>query len=284
MKRSTLAIFLLLCLPARLSIASSLDNEATTQPVVEPGSMLSPQDKAIQSILDHRLPSIQLAGQSLSDSLDFFADVTGANMIVDWPALRAVGVSEKDKIHLERLNMAFGDALNVVLIQAAGTPKPAYRIEEGAIMVSTPAELDRFDLFKAYEADKFRELQKTEASDLSRQDELMCLNKTFRDFQLTAAPLTDAIDLMKDLGSLSNRRPLNIITDWEALKAAGIDKHVQVTILMHNLTAAANLQLILYQVGRGEIAFGDDRGVVFIATKEKLDAMKSASTSEPSPP
>jgi len=269
-------MFLLICLPARLSTASPSNSEATTRPL-EQASTPSPEDRAAQQLLNRHI-QVRLIDSSLSDSLNFFVDLTGSSIVVDWPALHFAGVTEKDKIHLEDQNMPFGDALNAVLIQAAGTQKPAYRIEDGAIMVSTPTELDRFDLFNAYEAKKLRELQIAPASDLSRHHELKCLNKTLRSVQLNAVPLTDAIDLMKDLG------PLNIIVDWKALKVAGIDMHAPVTVVTDNLTTALDLQLILYQAGSGAIAFGDEDGVIFISTKENLDKIRPASTNQPSSP
>lgn len=134
-----------------------------------------------------------------------------------------------------------------------------------------------FDLYKAYEAHKFRERQNAPASNLSRRHELKYLSKTLPSVQMNATPLTDAIDLMKDLTGAP------VLVDWKALHAAGIDKHAPVTVATQKLTTASNLQLILYQIGRGEIAFGDDDGVIFISTRENLHKIKPTSTTQPSP-
>ncbi|MGA2443701.1 MAG: hypothetical protein ABSH08_22330, partial [Tepidisphaeraceae bacterium] len=59
----------------------------TSQPVIEAFPTASAEDQKLESLLDRRLPSVQLAGVKLSDSLDFVRDVTGTNIYVDWKAV-----------------------------------------------------------------------------------------------------------------------------------------------------------------------------------------------------
>jgi len=73
------------------------------------------------------------------------------------------------------------------------------------------------------------------------------------------------VDFMRDVTGL------NIVANWNALQAAGIDKTTQVTIILTNVTNEKALKEILAAVGGVvPLAYIVDEGVIRISTKEDL--------------
>jgi hypothetical protein len=68
--------------------------------------------------LDRRLPGIQLTGQALSDVVDFVRDVTGEQVIVDWVALRDVGITPDTPTHAHLKDVRTSHAWTTVLDRA----------------------------------------------------------------------------------------------------------------------------------------------------------------------
>ena len=52
------------------------------------------EDTAVARQLDQKLPEVKFDNVAFSDVMDFFRDVTGANIFVNWRALEGAGIDK----------------------------------------------------------------------------------------------------------------------------------------------------------------------------------------------
>jgi len=106
-------------------------------------STVSKEDQAVQTLLDHRLPSVQLPNVPFSDAIDFLRDITGANILVNWKALEADSIDKTTtQVSVTLHDVKFSKVLDIIL-QEAGGGKLGYTIDEGVITISTSDELNK---------------------------------------------------------------------------------------------------------------------------------------------
>jgi general secretion pathway protein D len=106
-------------------------------------SNVSKEDQAVQALLDHRLPQVELPNIPFSDAIDYLRDVTGANILVQWKALEADSIDKTTTTVTVALHdVKFSKVLDIIL-QEAGAGKLAYTIDEGVITISTADELNK---------------------------------------------------------------------------------------------------------------------------------------------
>jgi type II secretory pathway component GspD/PulD (secretin) len=106
-------------------------------------SNVSKEDQAVQALLDHRLPTVNLPGVGFSDAIDFLRDITGANILVNWKALEAESIDKTTtQVTVALHDVKFSKVLDIIL-QEAGAGKLAYTIDEGVITISTADELNK---------------------------------------------------------------------------------------------------------------------------------------------
>jgi len=82
----------------------------------------------------------------------------------------------------------------------------------------------------------------------------------------------DAREFAEVIDELRKLTGLNIVPNWTALEAAGIEKDTEVTLRLQEVSFSKALELILDEVaaGQAELAYTIDEGVVQISTKEDL--------------
>jgi type II secretory pathway component GspD/PulD (secretin) len=76
--------------------------------------------------------------------IDFFRDVTGTNIFVNWKAVEAAGVNRNTPVSARLRNIRFAKALTVLLDSATGgadKPKLGYLVDDGVITISTAEDL-----------------------------------------------------------------------------------------------------------------------------------------------
>lgn len=78
---------------------------------------------AAGNVLERKLPEVSFRQVAFSDVIDFLRDVSGTDVVVDWPSLRPLGVSRDAKIDLRMKNVTFEKALRAAFT-AAGAAKP----------------------------------------------------------------------------------------------------------------------------------------------------------------
>ena len=113
-------------------------------------SSASKEDQAVQALLDHRLPTVQLPQVPLADAIDFLRDITSANILVNWKALEADGIDKQTQVTATLHDVKFSKVLDIILQQAGGG-KLAYTIDEGVITISTADELNKAVLTRVYD-------------------------------------------------------------------------------------------------------------------------------------
>jgi hypothetical protein len=111
-------------------LAHAADPPPSTTPTTRP------------SALDSVIPELQLDSVPLEQSLDMLADKTHANIIVNWTAIEAAGVSRKTPIRVHLWNVPLHTALSVVLQVASDKIELLYAMQDGLIHVSTTDEME----------------------------------------------------------------------------------------------------------------------------------------------
>ncbi|MGD0464905.1 MAG: hypothetical protein ABSB74_20665 [Tepidisphaeraceae bacterium] len=105
-------------------------------------------------------------------------------------------------------------------------------------------------------------------SNASKEDQAVqaLLDHRLPSVSLPQVPLADAIDFLRDLTSA------NILVNWKALEADGIDKQsTQVTVTLHDVKFSKVLDIILKEAGGGKLAYTIDEGVITISTADELN-------------
>ena len=85
-------------------------------------------------------PEIKFDGAPLSECIEFFRNVTGANIHVQWKALEAAGIGRDAPVHVHFRSLTLRKALTLVLSSAAGDDKLAF-VSEGNVLEITTREL-----------------------------------------------------------------------------------------------------------------------------------------------
>ena len=88
-----------------------------------------------------RLITVNFEQESLSDVIDQFRNLTRVNIFVPWPALEAVGISQKTSISLKLQNIPASDVMKRILEQASDqTPNHTvtFFVSDGILTISEP--------------------------------------------------------------------------------------------------------------------------------------------------
>jgi type II secretory pathway component GspD/PulD (secretin)/outer membrane protein assembly factor BamD (BamD/ComL family) len=112
---------------------------------------ISRQDQATEALLDKQLPEMSFEGTTLTDAIDYFHDITGANILLDTKALEAAGVDRSTPITVKLKDVKFSKALDIVLKLAGGTTPLGYDIDENVITISTQDELSKKTTLAVYD-------------------------------------------------------------------------------------------------------------------------------------
>jgi general secretion pathway protein D len=105
-------------------------------------------------------------------------------------------------------------------------------------------------------------------SNVSKEDQAVQakLDQRLPSVQLPQVALSDAIDFLRDITGA------NILVNWKALEAAGIDKQsTQVSVLLRDVKFSKVLDIILQQAGAGKLAYTIDEGVITVSTADELN-------------
>lgn len=110
-------------------------------------------DTVIHDQLDRKLPEINFKDNELVDVIDFMRDVTGANIFINWRALKSAGIEKETKISLHLKDVKFEKALATIIeIAGAGKAKLGTEVDEGVITVTTAEDLrQRSTITKTYD-------------------------------------------------------------------------------------------------------------------------------------
>lgn len=130
-------------------LAHAADPPPSTTPTTRP------------SALDSVIPELQFDSVPLEESLDMLADKTHANIVVNWPAIEAAGVSRKTPIRVHLWNVPLHTALSVVLQVASNKIELSYAMQEGLIHVSTADDIEGVKTTRVY---NIRDMMESDAA------------------------------------------------------------------------------------------------------------------------
>lgn len=92
---------------------------------------------------DRLLPEIHFTGQALSDVVDFFRDLTGERVVVDWRALDDIGVSKDTPTHADLKDVRTSKAWSTVLDSASVEKGEVVTVvANGMRLITTRAQAD----------------------------------------------------------------------------------------------------------------------------------------------
>jgi hypothetical protein len=107
-------------------------------------AMVKEGDQAVEAELERLMPEFKTSDYGLSNMIAFLGDLTGTNIVVNWPALEAVGVTKETPITARLKDVTISKALELILDNAAGGPgKLGYVIDGGVIRISTADDLKK---------------------------------------------------------------------------------------------------------------------------------------------
>ena len=110
------------------------------------------EDTAVARQLDQKLPEVKFDNVAFSDVMDFFRDVTGANIFVNWRALEGAGIDKSAQVSARLRDVKFSKALNTILADVGGgTVKLSYTVDEGVITISTEEDLSKNVVTRVYD-------------------------------------------------------------------------------------------------------------------------------------
>ena len=110
------------------------------------------EDTAVSRQLDQKLPEVKFDNVAFSDVVDFFRDVSGANIFVDWRSLEGAGIDKSAQVSERLHDVKFSKALSTVLADVGGgTVKLGYSVDEGVITISTAEVLSQSTVTRVYD-------------------------------------------------------------------------------------------------------------------------------------
>jgi beta-lactamase regulating signal transducer with metallopeptidase domain len=134
-------------------VANAVPDAPIAGPVADPFLHdLTPEERAMQAVLERTVPEVTFDAVGLDDVLTFFRDLTGANLVVDWKALEAAHVAKDAPVSVRVRNVKLAQALRLVLDQAGGKDAALEFEVDGAVLkVTTREELAKNVMTRVYD-------------------------------------------------------------------------------------------------------------------------------------
>lgn len=128
------------------------DISATRARTVEAERQIRGEDRVVAAQLERRLPEVRFDNVAFSEVIDFFRDVTGTNIFVNWRALETSGIDRTTPVTARLRDVKFAKALQTVIDDVGGGIVPlSYSIDDGVITVSTQEDLARNTIVQVYD-------------------------------------------------------------------------------------------------------------------------------------
>jgi hypothetical protein len=221
----------------------------------------APDDRArAEAQLDQVVREVDFKGHELADVMDFMRDVTGASIVVNWRALESIGVKKDTPVTVKGRELKARVVLAKVF-DAVGTAKgePTFEVRDGVVVVSSTDGLRRMVAAPTIPAE---------------------LDRRMPEINFAGQGLGDVVDFMRDVTGLK------IVVDWEALRAAKVDRLTPVSARVKDAKVSTMIAVILDDVG-GDARAGAPRPVATFAdgvltiTARKAPATDAAKDAKP---
>jgi hypothetical protein len=120
----------------------------TTVPAALPATPAVQTPPAAPLLIRNR-PEVKFDQIALTDAIDYFRDLTGLNINVNWQALETVGVSRETPVSLRLRNVRIRTALTKTL-EAAAPGLLTFYVDENVVQITTHQEADARPITRVY--------------------------------------------------------------------------------------------------------------------------------------
>ncbi len=104
--------------------------------------------------LARKVPQVNVNGVPLDQAIDFFRDVSGLNVNVDWHALELLNVTKQTPISLKLSDVTLRRVLRSILDEAGGAGQTlTYYVEDGIIEITSRDVADHEMVTRVYPVD-----------------------------------------------------------------------------------------------------------------------------------
>ncbi|MEM8874995.1 MAG: hypothetical protein AAGD32_12160 [Planctomycetota bacterium] len=112
--------------------------------------LVAAADLTVKQALQRRIPRVELVDVPVNEAIDFYRDVTGLNVVVNWNAIELIGIDRNTPVTLKVSNVTSRQMLNLIL-RDAGQGELAYLIDDNVITVTTREQASRTMVTKVYD-------------------------------------------------------------------------------------------------------------------------------------
>ncbi|MDB5298608.1 MAG: hypothetical protein JWO87_271 [Phycisphaerales bacterium] len=112
----------------------------------------SPATEATNRKLQEKIADVRLADVGIGVAFDQLRDSTGLDIFVNWKLLEAAGIDRNAPVSLHLKNKKLSIALDLILTVAGAEHEAlGYSVDDGVVVVSTRADLDKNTLTRVYD-------------------------------------------------------------------------------------------------------------------------------------
>jgi hypothetical protein len=203
----------------------------------------------------------------LSEVLPKIAQMGGRELVVDWAALKRLGVKKDTRVSLSPSGAKVSQILDLVLAQVARRNKPLGWFEiSKTVYVTSQLRAMRKDTTVIRVANRSRKKGKTSGSSLP----LRPRNRGGEGVSWDKAELHKVLNYVRKAGKV------NMVVNWKALEQSGIEKTSGVSLKLRRATLATVLDLVMEQVNGNRDKYSRaywiiEKGIVKITTGNMLN-------------
>ncbi len=138
--------------PAPTPASRSATRPAPQGPI-RPGAAAEdhPFSRIAREMLQKKRGDFEFRDDRFDSAIDYFRDVSGQNVVVNWPALQAAGIDKDATVSLKLSNVTHGRALKEILFAAGGVVPLGYILDEGYVRISTREDLSTLTTHRVYD-------------------------------------------------------------------------------------------------------------------------------------
>jgi hypothetical protein len=249
-----------------ISTAEAIKTAATRPSIVVASTQPGAGDKRLLALLNRSLPSVPYQETSLADAIDFLRNLTGAEIDVDWRAVKAAGANPDAAMTMNLHDVTFAAAIQVVL-EVGGDHKLDCVIDGNVIDIlpdsaGSPAGEQAFPP-RGNEGNAVPAVSSPVDIEAAKRTQ-KGLETPIPTIAFDKVPLTDALD---SLGEISHE---HIVVRWSVLKSAGVDVNAPVSGNFTDANPSTVLQSVLDQAGKGKLSYKvDDWLIVITSSSDK---------------
>jgi bla regulator protein BlaR1 len=111
---------------------------------------LEAANRGAVATLRMKIPEVKFDGVALSDVIDFYRDITKANIVLNWRTLEQAGIDRSAPVTIRLKDTTFENALNATLRQV-DAQQLAVVVDQGVITITTIMDLPSYSVTKTYD-------------------------------------------------------------------------------------------------------------------------------------